>query len=182
MLSEKLRKSAVVAVNEYDPVHSAIVGHTNITFYYHGIDQGTYGFNTAGRDINGKFHKASGFSVTWRDDIGFRGGVFDEGHKKACMHYVIVSEANYRSMQAYARSQAKLTTVHPPAYKFLKNNCADFVYLVFQHSDLTPEQKDIYHYLEVWNEAVAHYAGLSQGYYHKVSVHDTTESRTSSQK
>ena len=42
-LPDRLRGVAVVAVNVYKPGPSIFVGHMNVTFYYHGIDQGAFG-------------------------------------------------------------------------------------------------------------------------------------------
>ena len=63
MLPSRLRNSCVVAVNEYNIVHSFLVGHLDITFFFHGTDQGTYGFNISGKDAIGKRHGKTGLSL-----------------------------------------------------------------------------------------------------------------------
>ena len=149
-LREDLRTHAVVAVNEYHPHGIAPTGHVNVSFYYHGIDQGTYGRNSAGIDLKGKPHPA--------DLLHGAGGVFIEPIGGAMTHYVILSDSNYQMMLAYAMSQARLTASRPTSYGFLGNNCADFVWQVFQHSDLPPRYKSIPQYLSDKLEAVAIYA------------------------
>lgn len=188
MLPDRLKPLCVVAVNEYGPIHSSWVGHLNLTFYFHGIDQGTYGFNVSGTDAAGKAHTRTGFSletklsgsarngvsVDAKLDIRFHGGVFVEDNKQASVHYVIMSEKNYFSMIAYAKSRAKQPVTHGTAYTLLSFNCVDFAYQVFQHSDLSPDDKDVDRYLDRrWWELVAAYSRLSSGAYRQANIHDT---------
>lgn len=150
-LASCLHDVAVVAVNEYKPTGMP-VGHLNLSFYYHGLDQGTYGLNSAGRDFSDRVHKG-------KPGLGkIPGGVFSEDNDGAMTHYVIVSDKNYHSMFSYAQSQAKLTIANKLHYEFLSTNCADFAYRVFQHSDLPMKYRRVVDYLKRRNEPVALYA------------------------
>ena len=151
MLPQELRNRAVVAVNEYPP-GKLPVGHVNLTFYFHGVDQGTLGRNSQGMDIAGRYHPQK----PWLGDIP--GGVFKEPDKGAMTHYVVVSDKNYKSMFAFAQSQAQLTLTNKVSYNFLAGNCADFIYQVFQHSDLPQQYRRIAIYLRNKTEPVAIYA------------------------
>ena len=147
-----LRNGAVVTVNELPPKLPLPSGHINVSFYFYGIDQGTYGLNSAGYDFSGRFHAQ-------KPGLGkIPGGVFKEDNNGAMVHYVLVSDKNYRSMLAYAQSEARLTIVNKLHYEFLSTNCADFVYRVFQHSDLPMKYRRIVDYLKRKNEPVAIYA------------------------
>ena len=142
--------SFVVAVNEY-PSGTWGVGHINITFLDHGVEAGTFGFNSQGRDLKGRFHPQG------RLNVRMPGGVFPEAHLHATTHYVIVSQRNYFTMLAYARLQAQLSTDTVQTYGLLTNNCSDFAYRVFAHSDLPEQYRNIASYLHDKREPVAIY-------------------------
>ena len=175
ILPAKFNGLAVVAVNEFPPKGALPTGHTNVTFFWHGVDRGTFGFNSQGKDAAGKNHPRGPVSFTIEGGAKMPGGVFIEDEKNAHIHLVIVSERNFNRMYAFAKGQAEITaTKNNQTYVFLSNNCADFVYKVFAQTDLTTAQKDIYSYLQDKGEPVAEYAAMSQGYYRQIeSVHDT---------
>lgn len=91
------------------------------------------------------------------------GGVFVEDQKGAHTHYVIVSDANYFRMLSFARLQATLTATTSQTYGIVGNNCVDFVYQIFQHSDLPPKYHAIPRYLADKREPVAIYADVLYG-------------------
>ena len=171
-LSDRMRRAAVVAINEY-PMQFPPIGHMDVSFYFHGNDQVTYGYNSTGVEVKGKFHPQSFMSLT------MRGGVFVENSSRAekakQVHYVIVSDSNYRTMLAFARTQAQITAARRgmQRYLFASHNCVDFVYQVFQVAALTPEEKDVDRYLNNRWEPVAVYSRLTDGYYEAASTHDT---------
>ena len=135
-VQDDLRRNYVVGVNEY-PSGLFNVGHVNVTFLDHGIERGTYGYNSQGIDLAGRQHKPQVIWDTKKHQLQMLGGTFpSESHAHALTHYVIVSSKNYFSMQAYALSRAQLTTIRPQGYGLLTNNCADFVYRMFAHSGL----------------------------------------------
>ncbi len=45
-----------MAVNEYPANTGLHTGHVNLTFYRRGADEGTYGYNSQGRDVKGSVH------------------------------------------------------------------------------------------------------------------------------
>ena len=166
-LPAKLNNVAVVAVNVYRPGPPIFVGHINLTFYYYGVDQGTLGYNSTGVDIAGKHHAQSFPSPN------MHGGIFAEPNAHALSHYVVVSDKNYHSMYAFALDQAKLT-MRRNNIRYLLNghNCADFAYQVFQHTDLTPEQKDVARYLATTKPLAAEYANERSDDYMVKNIHD----------
>lgn len=96
-VQDDIRRSYVVAINEH-PSGRFNVGHMNATFLDHGIEQGTYGYNSQGHDLAGKLHPQK---IIWdqkKHQLQMLGGTFREGHKNAMTHYIIVSKANYFSM------------------------------------------------------------------------------------
>ena len=154
ILPDALRKEAVVVVNEYPARGLPPVGHVDLTFFDHGIYQGTFGLNSVGFDAAGKLHPTG--RMNWR--MSMPGGVFMEPNAHAISHFVIVSTANYRSMIAFAQSQAELTARNQLRYSIVAGNCADFAFQVFQHSDLPPRYRNIAVYLKNLQEPVAIYA------------------------
>ena len=174
MLPDRLRNAAVVAVNEYDPIRAAVVGHVNVTFFWHGVDQGTYGYNIAGNDAAGHVHRRGPYGLT------MPGGTFIEGHVGAYTHYVIVSEKNYYAMLTLAKAKAQQTVAHPQSFTLANRNCVDFVYQLFLVTDLTPDQKDIFQYIDQHWIPVSAYAEGSQGYYRRQAlILDTRKKETS---
>ena len=125
MIPPQLRDKAIVVVNEYPARGPLPSGHVNLTFYFHGADQGTFGRNSQGIDIAGHAHPQGKFG------LAMPGGVFKEPNAHALSHYAIVSNKNYKSMYAFALSQAQLTLKNKVDYEFLHANCADFLYQVF---------------------------------------------------
>jgi hypothetical protein len=167
MIPEKLRKLAVVAINEYPARGPLPVGHVNITFFWRGRDEGTFGYNSQGVDIAGHHHMQSLVS----DNM--HGGVFVETERNALIHYVVVSDENYRRMRAFAYGEAVITSGRNNLrYIFSQHNCADFLYQVFEHSDLSPNQRNIYHYLKDPYEPVAIYAGMRSSHYLRERISD----------
>lgn len=154
ILPPALRKEAVVVVNEYPARGMLPVGHVDLTFFDHGVYQGTFGLNSVGFDAAGKFHPSGKMNLR----MSMPGGVFVEPNAHAMSHFVIVSSKNYASMIAFAQSQAQLTTQNRLRYSIIAGNCADFAYQVFQHSDLPPRYRDISGYLKDLREPVAIYA------------------------
>lgn len=161
-----LRDKAVVVVNEYT---TSLTGHVNVTFLWHGIDQGTFGQNIVGKDIKGVVHKVG------RPGISMAGGVFVEPNLGAKRHYVIISEANYRAMHNYALARAEKTATSPTKYYLAEDNCADFVYQVFAVADLPPLSKLISLYLEDGRPPVAIYASRQMPLYFGLAVIDSTK-------
>ena len=101
------------------------------------------------------------------------GGVFPEANKGAKIHFVVVSEKNYHSMYAYAMSEAELTSGRNNIrYMLTQDNCADFIYKLFQHTDLTPEQKDVKSYLRTTSAPAAAYAFAQSDRYMEQNIHD----------
>ena len=149
-LHQDLQTHAVVAVNEYKPKLPFPTGHVNVSFFFRSIAQGTFGRNSAGVDSKGHIHTF--------DPLAGSGGVFIEATAGALTHYVIVSDQNYFDMRSFAQGQAKLTSTSKTTYGFIGNNCADFIWQVFQHSTLPPRYKDITIYLTNKWEPVAIYA------------------------
>lgn len=157
MIPPLLRDKAVVVVNEYPARGPLPSGHINLTFFFHGVDQGTYGRNSQGLDIAGRKHPQGGFDLKGGPALKMSGGVFKEPNANAMSHYVIVSDKNYKSMYTFAISQAQLTLQNKVDYEFLHANCADFAYQVFAHSDLPQKYRRIGQYLRNQIEPVAIY-------------------------
>ena len=167
ILPDRLRKVAVVAVNAYRGLLPLPVGHMNLTFYWYGVDQGTFGYNSTGTDIAGKKHAQSFPSPN------MHGGVFVEGNTNAIVHYVVVSDKNYHAMYAFAMSQAKKTAGRNNIRYILGgHNCADFVYQAFQVTDLTPAQKDVDQYLPRNRPLAAEYAHERSDHYMEQNISD----------
>ena len=153
----RLKDDWVVIVNEY-PANGS-TGHINLTFVDHLMDRGTYGQNIKGWDASKRFHSAGAPGLV------MPGGVFTESNGGAMQHFVIVSRANFYSMITYAQSRAQLTVTTPTTYSIAFNNCSDFAFQVFQHSDLTAEQKDVSRYVHNKGEAVGAYNEAESTYY-----------------
>lgn len=175
-VQDDLRNNYVVAVNEY-PSGRFNVGHMNATFFDHGVDQGTYGFNIQGRDIKGRPHGAGLIWDSRKHQPQMLGGVFKEPHANAMTHYVIVSKANYFSMQTFALSQAQITAQKPQVYGLLTNNCSDFLYKIFLHTDLPEQYRNISTYLKNKHEPVAIYTGEVAELYTNRAEHEKRPDR-----
>ena len=142
----RLKGDWVVIVNEY-PANGS-TGHINLTF----VDYGTFGQNIRGWDASRHFHPEGPKGII------MSGGVFMEGDAGAMQHFVIVSRENFYSMLVYAQSRAQQTVKTQTRYALAFNNCTDFVFQVFQHSDLTAEQKDVSRYVHNKAEPVGAYS------------------------
>lgn len=160
VLPAALKSRAVVSVNEIPARGQIPVGHIDLSFFFHGVFQGTYGRNSQGIDVAGKFHPqvitAKGIV---RGAGAIPGGVFTEVDSGVQSHFVIVSDKNYFSMIAYAQAEAELTAKGKGFdYNLFSGNCADFAFRVFQHSDLPQRYRWIDLYLKDPDEPVAIYA------------------------
>ena len=162
ILPSVLRTQSIVVVNEAPAQGQLPVGHIDVSFFNHGLFDGTYGRNSEGMDISGKYHKKG--KMTFRSG-SMPGGVFTEFNARMMSHFVIVSDRNYRSMLDYAQSQAALTVQNKLDYNIFSGNCSDFVYRVFQHSDLPQRYRVIGRYLRNRVEPVAVYAIDEAGMY-----------------
>ena len=146
-LPSSLRDKAIVTVNEVPPRGIPPTGHIDVSFFYHGIFQGTFGRNSQGMDIAGRRHKQGVPNPAAAGSMP--GGVFTEVNSGVIPHFVIVSEKNYFSMISYAQSQAKLTAQGKWFdYNIFSGNCSDFAYRVFQHSDLPEKYRKVDTYLK----------------------------------
>ena len=155
-LPPALARKAVVTVNEVPP-RGFPTGHIDLSFFWYGIFQGTFGRNSQGVDVAGRLHRQGPPNLFKGGSMP--GGVFTEPNSGVIPHFVIVSDKNYFSMLAYAQSQAKSTAQGKGLdYNIFSGNCSDFAYRVFQHSDLPERFRFIDFYLKDHDEAVAIYA------------------------
>ena len=173
VLPPGLRTKAVVTVNEVPAQGLPPTGHIDLSFFYHGLFQGTFGRNSQGTDIAGRFHKQS-LDLTITGSMP--GGIFTEANAGVTPHFVIVSEKNYFSMISYAQSQAKLTAQGKGFdYNIFSGNCSDFTYRVFQHSDLPEKFRLVDTYLKdhgkapLFEEPVAIYSDNEKKMYGNAS-------------